>query len=134
MKLFVIQLLLLSCICEIIEVDIIKLDSIIYKALTNPKPHLWESLRENISDLYMNLDDIYEKIKQGDEEGTRIADLIVAHGGLHIRNFDQNTTVLADSFNITEDNVDEIKQAIRGTCHIWDCITRSSNRNTATKN
>lgn len=134
MKLFIIQLLLLSCICENIEDDILKLDSIIHEAVVDPKPPLWESLRENIGDLYMTLDDVYDKIKQSDEEGSRIVNTIVAKGGLLLSSLQQNDSVLAEVYNITEERVDEIQQAIRGTRHIWDCITRSLNFNTTIKN
>lgn len=128
MKFFiVIQLALLPCICENIDENIIKLDSIIFNTITDPKPHLWGSLRENISDLYMNLDDVYEKIKQDDEEGCRIVDTIESKGGLHLSNLNLNNTNLAESFNITEDKFEEIQQAVCGTQYIWNRIARTLN-------
>lgn len=120
--------LLASCIDEYLEDTIVKFDSLVFEAISNPKPHLGEHLLERISDLYMKLDDVFEKIKYGDEDGSEIVDRIINRGGLRICSVvQQNNTVLEKTYNLTADKVREVQEALNGTIYVWQRIGRYGN-------
>lgn len=119
MKLTLLQLFLITCVCENIEDTILKLDSYIFQAVSVPKITVIDGLRDNISDLYMAIDEVYEKVQKDDVESRVVVKSIIGRGGLTVLNLVRNTTMMIQGYNLSVQAVQEIQESIGGVCYMW---------------
>uniref|UniRef100_A0A1B6LW38 Uncharacterized protein n=1 Tax=Graphocephala atropunctata TaxID=36148 RepID=A0A1B6LW38_9HEMI len=104
---------------------IMDLDEAMFKDVTKPDPAMKKVIMNNMLNLFLSLDQIFEKLQEGGkiyDTLKKVVEEIKAKGGLKIVGLKQDDASVMKVYDWDEDRATQLRRNLERTCEMWKNI------------